>query len=373
MNKTLIVERDVETPMRDGVILRADVYRPHSDAGSPVLLQRTPYLKSYSQLSFAINAAERGYAVVIQDTRGCGNSEGDSYPFIHEKEDGYDSVQWAARQPWSNGRVGMFGGSYVGYTQYAAAALQPPALQTITPAITFTDPHSTSYKGGALELGATITWGLTAWALPGAFRMQANLQQASLLAEVIDAINHAAQGEIFKTLPLADMPLIGQDGFIPLLGDLLARGPQDNYWQQVACAWDQIKVPALHIGGWYDMFIDQTLRDFYGMRHEGNPAQKAIIGPWFHGSFESLVGQVDCWSIRSFMTRLTRCPHMAVVCAASPLHYLPELTTSARLKPARMYWCSPQAHLNVIWKSPARLKPTCGQPALLRIRISLQN
>ncbi len=94
--KSLIVERDVETPMRDGVILRADVYRPQTDTALPVLLQRTPYLKGFSQLTFALTAAERGYAVVIQDTHGCGSSGGEGYPFINEKEDGNDSVQWAA-------------------------------------------------------------------------------------------------------------------------------------------------------------------------------------------------------------------------------------------------------------------------------------
>jgi putative CocE/NonD family hydrolase len=294
MNNNLIVERDVETPMRDGVILRSDVYRPQTDSALPVLLQRTPYLKGYSQLSFALNAAGRGYAVVIQDTRGCGSSGGEGYPFIHEKEDGYDSVQWAAGQPWSNGRVGMFGGSYVGYTQYAAAVMQPPALQAITPAITFTDPRLTSYKGGALELGATTSWGLMAWALMDVMRLQTNpQQQAALMVQVIEAINDMSHGGIFKTMPLADMPILGRGGIRPLLGDILTRGQQDEYWEQIACRWDQIKVPALHIGGWYDIFISQTMRDFSGMLREGNPAQKVIIGPWLHGSFESLVGQVD--------------------------------------------------------------------------------
>ncbi len=294
MPKTLIIERDVETPMRDGVILRADVYRPQTDAPLPVLLQRTPYLKGYSQLSFALNAAERGYAVVIQDTRGCGNSGGEGYPFIHEKLDGYDSVQWAADQPWSNGRVGMFGGSYVGYTQYAAAAMQPPALQTITPAITFTSPVTTTYKGGALELGATISWALMAWALMDVLRMQSNpQQQAALMAELIDTINGMACGHTFETLPLVDMPIIGRGGIRPLLNDILTRGQQDEYWNEIACSWDQIKIPALHIGGWYDMFIDHTLQDYAGMLRDGSQSQKVIIGPWFHGSFESLVGQVD--------------------------------------------------------------------------------
>jgi putative CocE/NonD family hydrolase len=293
LSKSLIVERDVETPMRDGVILRTDVYRPQTETQLPVLLQRTPYMKGLSQISFALNAAERGYAVVIQDTRGCWSSGGEGYPFIHEEEDGYDTVQWTAAQPWSNGRVGMFGGSYVGYTQYAAAVSQPPALQTITPTITFTDPRSTSYKGGALELGATATWGLTFWVFMDIIRMQGQPQQPALLAQLIDTINGMSRGNTFETLPLMDIPFIGRGGVKPLLADLLERGQQDDYWQEIACSWDRIKIPALHIGGWYDIFIDQTLRDFSGLLRAGNSAQKAIIGPWFHGSFDSLVGQVD--------------------------------------------------------------------------------
>ena len=98
MSKTSIVERDVEATMRDGVVLRADVYRPDTPEPLPVLLQRTPYGKGFSNLAFALMAAERDYAVVIQDTRGRWASGGDGYPLIHEMEDGYDSVEWVAHQ-----------------------------------------------------------------------------------------------------------------------------------------------------------------------------------------------------------------------------------------------------------------------------------
>jgi putative CocE/NonD family hydrolase len=293
MTKNLIVERDVETPMRDGVILRADVYRPQTDVALPVLLKRTPYMKGASELSFALSAAERGYAVVIQDTRGCGSSAGQAYPFIHEKADGYDSVQWAANQPWSNGRMGMFGGSYVGYTQYAAASMQPPALQTITPTISFTDPRATSFKGGAFELGISTSWSLTAWAFMEVMRMQGQPQQAALLDQLIQAIDGMSRRTTFETLPLRDMPVIGRDGIKPLLFDMLERAQQVDYWQQIACPWDKIKIPALHIGGWYDTFIGPTLGDFTGLLRAGSPSQKVVIGPWAHGYFENLVGEVD--------------------------------------------------------------------------------
>jgi putative CocE/NonD family hydrolase len=135
--RTIIVERDAEISMRDGTILRADVYRPDTPKALPVLLQRTPYGKAFANTSFSLMAAERDYVVVVQDTRGRWASEGDGYPFIHEKLDGYDTVEWAARQPWADGQVGMFGMSYVGYTQFAAAVTRPPSLKTIIPGVTF--------------------------------------------------------------------------------------------------------------------------------------------------------------------------------------------------------------------------------------------
>ena len=153
MSKTVIVERNVEARMRDGVILRADVYRPDGADKLPVLLQRTPYGKGAASVAFALIAAERGYGVVIQDTRGHWASDGEGYPLIYEMQDGYDTVEWAARQPWADGQVGMFGGSYVGYTQWAAAAMQPPALKAIVPGVTFCDPYSAyAYTGASGQI-----------------------------------------------------------------------------------------------------------------------------------------------------------------------------------------------------------------------------
>ena len=118
----------------------------------------------FSNPAFALMAAERGYAVVIQDTRGRWASDGNGYPLIHEMEDGYDSVAWAAGQPWANGKVGMYGGSYVGYTQWAAAVTQPPALKAIVPSVTFCDPHAISYHGGAFALGVSVSWNVASTA-----------------------------------------------------------------------------------------------------------------------------------------------------------------------------------------------------------------
>ena len=177
MSQTIIVERDVEAEMRDGVTLRADVYHPDTPEPLPVLLQRTPYGKGFANPAFALMAAERGYAVVIQDTRGRWASDGDGYPFIHEKEDGYDTVQWTASRPWANGKVGMYGGSYVGYTQWAAAVTHPPALKTIIPSITFCDFYTAIVKGGAFSLGVLVSWNLMSTALMNIEKLQVDQEE----------------------------------------------------------------------------------------------------------------------------------------------------------------------------------------------------
>jgi len=154
------VERDVSAKMRDGVTLRADIYRPDADGKFPVLLQRTPYNKSGGSMNFAYLAATRGYVVVIQDVRGRYTSEGDWYPFIHEAEDGYDTVEWAAALPYSDGKVGMFGGSYVGATQMLAATAHPPHLAGICPVVTASNYHDGwTYQGGAFEQWFDESWG----------------------------------------------------------------------------------------------------------------------------------------------------------------------------------------------------------------------
>ncbi len=163
-------ETDVAVAMRDGVTLYADVYRPDTTDPIPVLLQRTPYNKALGNSRVgnldAIRAASHGYAVVIQDTRGRFASEGEFYPFLNEADDGYDTVEWCASQPWSSGKVGMYGGSYVGATQWLAAMAGPPSLGAIVPRITASDYYEGwTYQGGALAWGFILSWTLGQLAL----------------------------------------------------------------------------------------------------------------------------------------------------------------------------------------------------------------
>jgi len=299
VSKRIVVERDVEAKMRDGTILRADVYRPDVEDELPVLLQRTPYGKGFANPAFALLAAEQGYAVVIQDTRGRWASEGDGYPLVHEMSDGYDSVEWAGHQPWANGKVGMYGGSYVGYTQWTAATTQPPSLKTIIPTITFCDPYDIFYSRGAFSLGVAASWNLVSTAYMYIHKHPGDEEErGELLDTLIKLADGMAQGTTFERLPLQDIPLIGREGITTFFYDAMCHPTRDAYWQPLACTPDRIQVPALHIGGWYDIFCRSTLADFCRIGQEGGSESarvdhKVLIGPWLHGPMDGLVGEVD--------------------------------------------------------------------------------
>jgi uncharacterized protein len=151
------IERNVQVKMRDGVILRADIFRPKAEGKFPVLLERTPYNKQGDD--FGWRGAAHGYVVIIQDVRGRYSSEGEWYAFKNESSDGYDTVEWAAALPYSNGKVGMFGGSYVGATQMLAAIAHPPHLAGICPEVTASNYHDGwTYQGGAFEQWFNQSW-----------------------------------------------------------------------------------------------------------------------------------------------------------------------------------------------------------------------
>jgi len=152
------VETGVRVPMQDGVKLVADVYRPQAEGKFPVILQRTPYNRS-GEASMAHYLAGKGYVVVIQDTRGRFDSEGEFYPFRYESRDGYDTVEWAAALEGSDGRVGMYGGSYVGATQMLAAISTPPHLEAIFPYVTAAE----YYDGWTYQSGAWMQWFSSSW------------------------------------------------------------------------------------------------------------------------------------------------------------------------------------------------------------------
>jgi putative CocE/NonD family hydrolase len=270
-----VIERDVSIPMRDGTLLKADVYRPDTAARVPVVVARIPYDRSNSMVpSSALDPAralDAGFAVVCQDTRGRFASEGQFYPFVHEPTDGFDTVEWAAAQPWSTGAVGMAGRSYSGAAQWLAAAEQPPHLKAIFPVAIGADFFDGwIYQGGAFQLGFNLFWALLVGAPKEAPRATAHCRH----------------------LPLSTVPILRELGErASFYFDWIEHPTDDAYWQRVAISrrYDRVQVPACNVGGWYDVFLHGTLQNFAGMRRQGGSeaarrGQKLLVGPWGHGS-----------------------------------------------------------------------------------------
>jgi putative CocE/NonD family hydrolase len=277
----LVVELGVRVPMRDGVELAADVYRLDTPEPLPVLVHRTPYdrrIANFSNIPADVLALARdGFAVVLQDTRGRGESCGTFTPFADEAADGADTVAWAAAQSWSNGRVGMFGASYVGATQWLAAAEAGGAVRAITPVVSSADYHSWLYRGGAFELGFALLWTLMFLAPPDAVR------DGGDVAAVLDAADVAK--ELYARTPLADLPVLAR-----WYADWLSRPHYDDGWSAVAPAerFAGVTAPALVVAGWHDLFRDGSLASYTGLRkHGGSEAAREqtrlVVGPWAHG------------------------------------------------------------------------------------------
>ena len=280
-------ETNVAVPMRDGVVLRADVYRPSGGGRHPTLLQRIPYGKHSpryrSMYLDPMRALDRGYAVVIQDVRGRHTSDGEWYPYVNEPRDGYDTIDWVASQPWSDGTVGMFGISYHGATQWLAATEDHPALKAIVPGVTADSYYdSWTYLGGVFQLFWISGWA-SGFALDD-FSPRADRQpEARALLREWRRDPHM----MAKHLPLGEMPALRQ--VADYYYDWLAHPTYDDYWKSFAPRekFDRIAVPALSQGGWYDGFIRATLRNYEGMREQGGSElaraqQHLVVGPWLH-------------------------------------------------------------------------------------------
>ncbi|MDD1717467.1 MAG: CocE/NonD family hydrolase, partial [Methanoregulaceae archaeon] len=294
----IIVERDVPAAMRDGTTLYADIWRPEGRGPWPVLLIRQPYDKAHAEtFTYAHPSwyARHGYIVVSQDVRGRWSSEGEFYPFRHEAEDGYDTVEWAAGLSASNGRVGMYGFSYGGFTQLAAATVSPPHLTCIVPALVGSQMYEGwAYNGGANALAFNLSWTLYLAA------DTARRKGLAVLREQIEGALRTAQSGCFWQLPMDELPLPGLRNIAPYFFDWLAHPSYDEYWRQWSIDehYDRIGVPGLHIGGWYDIFRDGVIRNFLGISAHGatdlaRKGQKLVVGPWFHAPWTRTFGSAD--------------------------------------------------------------------------------
>ncbi|AJY77807.1 X-Pro dipeptidyl-peptidase [Paenibacillus beijingensis] len=281
--------------MRDGVKLYADIYRPAADGSYPVLLLRTPYNKEDAQtMNFAHPAwyARHGYVVVVQDTRGRWSSEGDFHPYEAEAEDGYDTIEWAAKLPGVVPKVGMYGFSYAAAAQWQAAITKPPHLRAIAPAMIGSDSYQgKAYRNGAFALALTQSWVLFV-AQDTALKAR-RTDWASELSALYTGI-HA----FYKRLPLNDPPEAVK-ALAPYYEQWLEHRTRDDFWKRSSLSdhYDSINVPALHVGGWYDIFIDGTIENFNGIRRYGTDAAKdgqyLYIEPWFHMPWSRYVGELD--------------------------------------------------------------------------------
>jgi putative CocE/NonD family hydrolase len=296
--QSVTVDLNVPAPMRDGVVLRSNVYRPAGDGRWPVLLTRLPYGKDLplgSSVLDPVQAARHGFVVIVQDTRGRFSSEGDWFPLRNEAEDGHDTVQWAASLPYSDGQVGMYGASYFGFTQWSAALTAPPALKAIVPFITWSDPYNgLAFRGGALELGIQAHWHLQM-----GFDVLLRLHRGDLpalgrafhgLAQELDQL--AREG--YASLPLREFgPLVRQD-VAPAFFDYFRASTDRSElgFAAIGGRHHQASVPSFNAGGWYDIFLQDTIANYQAMRDLGLPS-KLLIGPWSHGSQRNPVGELS--------------------------------------------------------------------------------
>lgn len=268
-------------PMRDGVRLATDVHRNPKIESAPVILVRTPYDKNRATKT-AQRFVEAGYVAVIQDSRGTHASEGVMIPYNGEGQDGYDAIEWIGQQAWCNGRIGMWGGSYLGAVQWQAAVEQPPGLVTITPTATWSNFYRNLYLGGALRLELITRWAAGTSAKPEGSTPPNNWD------------------EVFLHLPLSQMDKkIGWP--IPWLTGIYEHPEPNGYWTRLDLTERliELELPIQYIVGYYDFFSRETVNSFVRMQqHARNPAtrtqQQLILGPWDHGTIgKSKVGEID--------------------------------------------------------------------------------
>ena len=287
------VEIDVKVSMRDEVLLSTNVYRPDATGQFPVILIRTPYGNGDEENGTGHFFAKRGYAVVIQDTRGRPESEGEFDPLRNEALDGYDAQEWAGTQSWSNGKIGTTGASYVGYTQWAPAPLGNKHLVAMFPMITLGSTYELAYPGGAFQYNTCAGWAI---GMAASFEEDEDSEEEDKDSEEEDF------EKLFLHLPLMtlDERAIGRE--VSYLRSWLSHPSYDDYWKPASIRdkYEAIQVPVYNVGGWYDLFSKDTLTEFSGVKRlSGDPEarenQYVIMSPGSHGGMEEngKVGEIE--------------------------------------------------------------------------------
>ncbi|WP_231187283.1 CocE/NonD family hydrolase [Haladaptatus sp. DYF46] len=291
----VIVDRDVPAKMRDGTVLRADVYRA-AKGRQPAILVRTPYgkddLSVLADLCNPFEAVERGFAVVYQDCRGRYASDGDWTPYVDEAADGYDTVEWIADRPWCTGCVGIGGPSYLGITTWQAVIADPPHLEAALPLFTAGNLHEGwAYTGGAFELGFSLTWAVHALA-GGALAARETVSEASVELHDRYVETYETVAERLAELPLTDAIAPISD-LVPAYERWLEHPAYDAYWDRVDVTEniESASVPVLEVAGWYDAFAKGAF-DIADAVAAAAPSMcdddyHLVVGPWDHRTARS--------------------------------------------------------------------------------------
>jgi putative CocE/NonD family hydrolase len=294
-------ERGVRCKLSDGVTLVSDHYYPAGAGPWPTLLMRQPYgrdIASTVVYAHPVWFASRGYHVVIQDVRGRGGSEGEFYAFRHEAKDGAETIGWLREHPACNGRIGMYGFSYQGSTQLLAAVENPPGLVCIAPHMTAVDLyHGWFYHQGALRLSSTLAWGIQ-MLREDARRL--NLRAASERLEGAWGNVRAQAGFV----PYAEHPAIADPDLPSYVRDWIAHRAPDSadqrFWGEldISARAGQIRVPALHISGWYDIYLEGAIAGYLALRHGAatpfaRDHQYLLAGPWVHIPWGDRIGDIE--------------------------------------------------------------------------------
>lgn len=282
-----LLEKNVAVPMRDGTVLRADLLRPKDNGRFPVLVYRTPYGKedALKEYTTSKRAVERGYAVVVEDVRGRYASAGEFLAYQQEGHDGYDTIEWAATQPWSNGSVGTFGLSYPGAVQWLAAVETPPHLKAMVPAMTFSTPQNFFYAGGTWDM-SWIDW---IWNnIAPDVRVKKHLEGPKTAEEAAAAWREVGP-KALKELPLAS--LVELKDVAPYYYEWLRHPAEDPWWQwcELRDKYDHVHAAVLNFSGWYDDNYgpEGAATNFSGLvkarAGQRDPGTQLLLGPWVHG------------------------------------------------------------------------------------------
>ncbi len=261
------VPEAIQVPMRDGVKLAAHLYRPDTKGRFPILLLRTPYGRTAQLTPNQESLLHRGFAVVLQNVRGRYGSEGVFDPLRQGFDDAEDTLRWLERQPWSNGRIGMFGGSYSGLAQWKAAATKAPALKAIFPVHSGIDDYFDRYysRGGAFRLGHRILWLAQNLAAPG--------------------FTPPSFDRYVRHVPLRTMDTVAAGQPLSLLRRVLDHPAYDAFWSEMSVA-ERLdpaqSPPAFIVSGWYDPNVEGDLDWFSRLAAAKPAAHRIVVGPWAH-------------------------------------------------------------------------------------------